>query len=140
MHTISKRFSFSSSHQLTHLPDGHKCARLHGHNYEVEIVLRSANLDDRGFVLDYAELEPLKRLIDEQIDHRHLNDVMPMLWATLAEQLDIEQPTHIKSGMTTAENLAFFFYEYARSLGWPVYSASVSETPKTVATYTGAAA
>ena len=39
MYTIAKQFTFSASHQLDHLPEDHQCARLHGHNYVVEIVL-----------------------------------------------------------------------------------------------------
>ncbi|HUM68046.1 MAG TPA: 6-carboxytetrahydropterin synthase, partial [Chloroflexota bacterium] len=39
MYTISKQFHFSASHQLNGLPLEHQCARLHGHNYEVELIL-----------------------------------------------------------------------------------------------------
>ena len=58
MFSISKRFSFSASHQLGHLPEGHPCARLHGHNYDVEVEIQSPCLDDRGFCqVDYGELK-----------------------------------------------------------------------------------
>ena len=56
--TVSKRFAFSASHLLDGLADGHPCARLHGHNYEVEVVAASADLDPRGFVVDYHDFAP----------------------------------------------------------------------------------
>ena len=49
--TISKRFSFSASHALTAVPEGHKCRRTHGHNYEVEVVCAADELDERGMVI-----------------------------------------------------------------------------------------
>ena len=52
MYRISKEFSFSASHRLLGLPDGHPCARLHGHNYRVEVELSAADLNRYGFVRD----------------------------------------------------------------------------------------
>ena len=45
MYRITKEFHFSASHQLSHLPDDHQCARLHGHNYIVVVELASASLN-----------------------------------------------------------------------------------------------
>jgi len=74
--TISKRFGFAASHVLTDLPDGHPCARLHGHNYRVELVLAAEHLDDTGFVVEYGRLEPFRHFLNECLDHRHLNDLL----------------------------------------------------------------
>lgn len=116
MYQISKLFDFSASHQLDRLPAGHPCARLHGHNYQVEVILRYDGLNFAGFVLDYGELKPVKQHIDETFDHKHLNDVMD------------ENPT--------AENLAKELYTFCKLL-WPkfIYKVRVSETPKTWAEY-----
>lgn len=115
MFTISKQFEFSASHQLVGLSVEHQCARLHGHNYVVELELQSAELDAYGFVVDYLALAPFKRYLDEKLDHRHLNDVLPF--------------------PTTAENLARHLYGWARAQ-WPqVTAVRVSETPKTWAEY-----
>ena len=115
MYTITKQFSFSASHVLDHLPEGHPCARLHGHNYVVELVLQSSALNTDGFVRDYNELIPFKYFINDKLDHRHLNDV-------------IDDPS-------TAENLARFLYDLAKGM-WPeVVAVRVSETPKTWAEY-----
>lgn len=116
---ISKEFHFSASHQLHHLPEGHQCARLHGHNYIVKAVLGSNELNKDGFVLDFGELKPLKEYIDNKMDHRHLNDVFPF--------------------HTTSENMARHLYEICRNkFGWEnIVEIAVSETPKTWARYRG---
>lgn len=75
-YTISKKFTFSASHQLSGLADDHPCARLHGHNYTVELVLARNTLDAVGFVYDYRALDRFKVWLDGTFDHRHLNDVM----------------------------------------------------------------
>lgn len=71
--TIAKRFTFDAAHHLPMLPDGHKCRRLHGHTYEVELVLYGPVIN--GFVVDYADIEVAWRPIFDAIDHRTLNDV-----------------------------------------------------------------
>jgi len=73
---VGKRFSFDASHQLPGLPDGHKCARLHGHTYTVEIVVAADMLTGPGFVTDFGDLAPLRAYLGDEFDHRHLNEVL----------------------------------------------------------------
>jgi 6-pyruvoyltetrahydropterin/6-carboxytetrahydropterin synthase len=118
--TIGKTFAFSASHQLTAVPDGHKCRRLHGHNYAVEVVCAAADLDERAMVVDYLELDPIKRFIDDTVDHRHLNDVI--------------------DGEPTAERLACWLYESLKSVlpaevAGRLVAVRVHETPRTWAEY-----
>ncbi len=123
-YTISKDFDFCASHQLVYLaetqPD-HKCARLHGHNYVVRVEITSHKLNDDGFVIDYNELKWFKEYLDDQFDHRHLNEAL----------IDPSGRT------TTAEALARLFYNVVD--GWlndfrPCsLRVGVSETPKTFA-------
>lgn len=116
MYRISKEFHFSASHQLSHLPPDHQCARLHGHNYVVVVEMAQAELNENGFVRDYHELVPLKRYIDDTFDHRHLNEVL-------------------HDDRATAERLARHFYDWCLAR-WPeTTSVKVSETPKTWAEY-----
>jgi 6-pyruvoyltetrahydropterin/6-carboxytetrahydropterin synthase len=116
MYAISKRFSFSASHVIGGLPDGHPCARLHGHNYDVEVVLEAEGLDAVGFVRDYHELSALKSFLDDTVDHKHLNDVLG-------------------HDRTTAEVIAKWLFDWCRAR-WPeVTCVRVSETPKTWAEY-----
>lgn len=87
---IAKEFHFSASHQLAHLamdqPD-HPCARLHGHNYRVIVYLTGTLNPDLGFVRDYGDLAPVKRYIDEYLDHRHLNVQLGGAHNTTAERI-----------------------------------------------------
>ena len=116
MFTILKQFQFSASHQLSGLSEDHPCSRLHGHNYVVEVELKSAELNSVGFVRDYRDLDLLKQYIDNTLDHRHLNEVMGDL-------------------NPSAEHLAKWLYDWCQQ-HWPEVSAiSVSETPKTWAEY-----
>ena len=117
---ISKEFAFSASHQLHGLADNHQCARLHGHNYVVRVELEG-QVDPRGFVVDYGDLAPFKRWIDNTLDHSHLNDVFTV--------------------NPTAEHLARELCGVLRNVLTPHHvrlieiGVSVSETPKTWATY-----
>ena len=116
MYTIAKRFAFSASHIIGGLPDEHPCGRLHGHNYEVEIVLQSAMLDPVGFVRDFNELSALKDFIDRTIDHRHLNEVFG-------------------HDRTTTEVISKWLYDWCKQR-WPeVTAVRVSEMPGTWAQY-----
>jgi 6-pyruvoyltetrahydropterin/6-carboxytetrahydropterin synthase len=71
---IGRTYRFESAHHLPHLPDGHKCKNLHGHNYRVEIVKRGTP-DQRGFVEDFAEIDAEVAPLLKMVDHRLLNDV-----------------------------------------------------------------
>jgi len=71
---IAATYGFEAAHQLHRLPDGHKCKRLHGHNYRVEVSVEGP-LDERGFVIDYAELDAAVQPLIDRLDHRYLNDI-----------------------------------------------------------------
>lgn len=115
MYKISKEFHFSASHLLNGLPDAHPCSRLHGHNYVATFHFQSKILNAAEFVIDYRELESVKRYIDEHLDHRHLNDVLTF--------------------NPTAENIACFLFEHIKRDFPQLYRVEVSETPKTKASY-----
>ncbi len=74
MTRIGRTYRFESAHYLPNVPDGHKCKNLHGHNYRVEIVV-SGELDDRGFIRDFAELDAEVAPLLASIDHRLLNEI-----------------------------------------------------------------
>jgi 6-pyruvoyltetrahydropterin/6-carboxytetrahydropterin synthase len=114
MNTISKEFHFSASHILNGLPEGHPCGRLHGHNYVVTVFLKGEP-NKYGFVQDYRELDPIKKYIDDTLDHRHLNDIFEF--------------------QTSVENMSKFLYELFKPQ-FPLLSAvEMSETPKTRCRY-----
>jgi len=122
MYRISKEFHFSASHQLDHLPDGHQCARLHGHNYVIVVILESETLDHNSFVRDYGELDIVKIFIEAEWDHTHLNDYFD-------NHFD-DGPRH-----TTAENIAYALYEWLFHSIPELAAVQVKETPKTCSEY-----
>ena len=72
--TISKSFDFDAAHWLPNVDDGHKCKRLHGHTYHVEIGC-VGEVDRRGMVLDYAEITEAWKPLEKMLDHYCLNDI-----------------------------------------------------------------
>jgi 6-pyruvoyltetrahydropterin/6-carboxytetrahydropterin synthase len=113
-------FGFEAAHCLSGLPAGHKCTRRHGHSYKAEVILASTELAEPGFVVDFAGLDPFRRFLAETLDHRDLNEVLPV--------------------PPTSERLAQYLYGWcAASLGLPaavtVEAVRVSETASTWAEY-----
>ena len=65
---------FSSSHQLRHYEG--KCENMHGHNFTVEVDVEGDRLDPRlGILMDFKELKRLLKVVTDELDHRHLNDL-----------------------------------------------------------------
>jgi 6-pyruvoyltetrahydropterin/6-carboxytetrahydropterin synthase len=72
---LEKDFSLECAHRLPHVPEGHKCARLHGHSFRVTVCI-SGEVDERaGWLQDYAELSRAFAPVHEALDHRCLNEV-----------------------------------------------------------------
>lgn len=115
MYRIKKEFTFCASHTLACLAPEHPCSRMHGHNYQVIFAFESDVLNNAGFVIDYRELDVIKKWIDNTLDHRHLNDVIPF--------------------NPSAENIAYFLYKTFREDFPQLRSVTVKETPKTEARY-----
>ena len=72
---ISKTFRIEAAHRLPQVAAGHKCARLHGHSFAIEVHV-SGPLDPRfGWVMDFADLKSAFAPLYEQLDHTYLNDI-----------------------------------------------------------------
>jgi 6-pyruvoyltetrahydropterin/6-carboxytetrahydropterin synthase len=72
---LRKTFQFEAAHRLPNVPPTHKCARLHGHSFRVEIVV-SGECDPKfGWLMDYAEISEAFRPILDRLDHYYLNDI-----------------------------------------------------------------
>ena len=72
---IYKSFTFESAHSLPNVPEGHKCARLHGHSYTVTIHLDGEIGETSGWVTDFADIGAAVRPVIDQIDHYYLNEI-----------------------------------------------------------------
>lgn len=72
---IFKEFTIEAAHRLPHVPEGHKCARLHGHSFRIRISIAGPLDDERGWVMDFADLGAVFKPVWEQLDHHYLNDI-----------------------------------------------------------------
>jgi len=72
---LRKSFQFEAAHLLPRLPKAHKCRRLHGHSFRVEIAVAGECDEKLGWLMDYAELSAAFRPLWEKLDHRYLNQV-----------------------------------------------------------------
>jgi len=72
---IFKVFHIEAAHRLPNVPAGHKCARLHGHSFRIEVHLRGELDPALGWVMDFAELKREFQPVFDRLDHRYLNDV-----------------------------------------------------------------
>ena len=106
-----KDFGFEAAHQLTKVPTGHQCGRLHGHSYKVRIHCEGKLDPSHDWVVDYADIARAVRPIIESLDHTNLN-----------ERLDCE---------TTAENLAWWLAETIAPKLPQLSAVEVFETPTT---------
>ena len=72
---LFKEFAFEAAHRLPNVPSDHKCARLHGHSFRVEIHVEGAVGATTGWVMDFADLRTAWEPLHDQLDHRYLNEV-----------------------------------------------------------------
>ena len=72
---IFKVFQIEAAHRLPHVPPAHKCARLHGHSFRIEVHVRGEPDPQLGWVMDFADVKQAFQPIFDQLDHRYLNDV-----------------------------------------------------------------
>ena len=83
---------FASAHTLRGYPGS--CARMHGHNWKVEVEVAALELDEIGMGLDFKVIKQATRDVAERLDHRYLNELEPFSRVN-----------------PTAENIAAYFYQ-----------------------------
>lgn len=72
---IFKIFQIEAAHRLPHVPSGHKCARLHGHSFRIEIHVSGEVGPRSGWVMDFADIKAAFQPLFERIDHAYLNEI-----------------------------------------------------------------
>ncbi len=120
MHTLAKRFRFDAAHFLPMVPEEHKCRRVHGHSFEVEISVRGEIDPERGWVIDYGDLGGAVRAVLDPLDHALLNAIP-----------DLENPT--------SELLAAWIWERLQPRLPGLYRVTIFETPHSRCEYEGPA-
>jgi 6-pyruvoyltetrahydropterin/6-carboxytetrahydropterin synthase len=73
---IFKRFQIEAAHRLPNVPPGHKCARLHGHSFGVEIHVSGTPDAQTGWIMDFADIKSAFAPIFAELDHHYLNEIV----------------------------------------------------------------
>ena len=72
---IYKAFHIEAAHRLPNVPADHKCSRLHGHSFQVQIHVSGPVDPKTGWIMDFADLKTAFMPVFEALDHRYLNEV-----------------------------------------------------------------
>lgn len=72
---LVKTFRFEAAHSLPNVPEGHKCRRLHGHGYRVDIHVTGRPDPNTGWVIDFGLIKQAVEPVMAELDHRCLNDI-----------------------------------------------------------------
>ncbi|ARD40694.1 6-carboxytetrahydropterin synthase QueD [Edwardsiella ictaluri] len=109
--TLFKEFQFEAAHRLPHVPQGHKCGRLHGHSFLVRIEITGEVDPHTGWVMDFADLKARFQPIYDQLDHHYLNEVAGLenptsevlarwIWDQLKPRLPLLSTVRVKETCT----------------------------------------
>jgi 6-pyruvoyltetrahydropterin/6-carboxytetrahydropterin synthase len=72
---VFRVFQVEAAHRLPNVPEGHKCARMHGHSFRIEVHVRGEVGVETGWVMDFADLKKAFQPLFDQLDHNCLNDI-----------------------------------------------------------------
>jgi len=72
---LTKTFDFEAAHWLPTFPENHKCRRLHGHSFHVDVIVEGEVPLEKGFLIDYGDIKAAVAPIQAQLDHYLLNDI-----------------------------------------------------------------
>ncbi|TDR42495.1 preQ(0) biosynthesis protein QueD [Tahibacter aquaticus] len=72
---LFKIFQIEAAHRLPQVPVGHKCSRLHGHSFRIEVHVSGPVDPQWGWVMDFAEIKQAFAPIFDALDHHYLNEV-----------------------------------------------------------------
>jgi 6-pyruvoyltetrahydropterin/6-carboxytetrahydropterin synthase len=73
---LTKEYRFEAAHRLPMVPEAHKCARVHGHSYTIEVSLAGEVDPALGWLVDFGDISAVvEPLLKRELDHRTLNDV-----------------------------------------------------------------
>lgn len=106
---LVKEYRFEAAHKLPKVPSGHKCQRLHGHSFKIEVTVAGPVDPKSGWFIDYGELDRVWDPIYATLDHNYLNEVP-----------GLENPT--------SENLARWLWDRMKKDLAPLQAITVFET------------
>ena len=72
---IYKAFTIEAAHRLPNLPESHKCYRLHGHSFKIEVHVTGEVDQNTGWIMDFADISAAFKPLFERLDHHYLNEI-----------------------------------------------------------------
>jgi 6-pyruvoyltetrahydropterin/6-carboxytetrahydropterin synthase len=107
---VVKEFRFEAAHRLTNVNPEHKCGKLHGHSFRVEIALEGVINDKEGWLMDFGDISSVvKPIVDNELDHQYLNEITDM-------------------GNPTSENISVWLWKRLKPMLPDLKSVTVHET------------
>ncbi|MEL6673469.1 MAG: 6-carboxytetrahydropterin synthase QueD [Bacteroidota bacterium] len=121
---LSKEFKFEAAHFLPQMPEGHKCRRLHGHSFRVQVNVVGETDPQTGLLMDFGDIKQVVKPYIELLDHWCINEV--------AERDNIPLLRN-----PTSEHIAQWLFEELKPQLPELYSVIVFETCTTRCEYRG---
>src|SRR5215813_10344328 len=72
---LYREYRFEAAHRLPRVPAGHKCARLHGHSFKIEVAVAGPVDERTGWFIDYQHLYDAWAPLHAELDHNYLNEL-----------------------------------------------------------------
>ena len=72
---LIKSFTFEAAHFLPSFPEGHKCRRMHGHSFSVDVHVDGEIPQGEFHLIDYGEMMTVIEPLRTQLDHYCLNEI-----------------------------------------------------------------
>lgn len=72
---LVREYRFEAAHFLPKVPEGHRCRRMHGHSFKIDVVIGGQADEESGFLIDFYDLDRVVQPVIDSLDHRLLNDI-----------------------------------------------------------------
>jgi 6-pyruvoyltetrahydropterin/6-carboxytetrahydropterin synthase len=115
---LTKDYRFEAAHHLPCVPEGHKCSRIHGHSYRVEISVSGPVDPQTGWLIDFGVIDDAWAVLFARLDHQNLNEVPGL-------------------ENSTCENIAIYLWRELRPHIAPLSAVTVWETYDSKCVYRG---
>lgn len=105
-------FKFEAAHRLPNVPAEHKCSRLHGHSYQVQVHVKGPIEAKSGWVVDFGNIKDACKPIIDRLDHYYLNEIPGLenptsellaawIWKELASSLPMMSAVQVRETCTS---------------------------------------
>ncbi len=73
--TLFREFTIEAGRYLPNLKQEHPCARMHGHTFVVQIHITGEVEEEKGWIMDFHELDNKLNEVRKMLDHKVLNEI-----------------------------------------------------------------